>query len=65
MVFGYYGRGGKTWVEDYLAKQHPEAKMKPECKERHWPEDVLFDGALGWTIAQIVFSWRWPVRLGL
>lgn len=34
-------------------------------KTRHWPEDVLFGGALGWTIAQLVFSWRWPVRFGV
>lgn len=32
---------------------------------RHWPEDVMFGGALGWIIAQIVFSWRWPLRMGL
>lgn len=33
--------------------------------QRHWPEDVMFGGALGWIIAQLVFSWRWPLRLGL
>lgn len=33
--------------------------------QRHWPEDVLFGGALGWIIAQFVFAWRWPLRLGI
>lgn len=33
-------------------------------KTRHWPEDVMFGGALGWMIARLVFSWRWAVRLG-
>jgi membrane-associated phospholipid phosphatase len=35
------------------------------AKGRHWPEDVLFGGALGWLVTRIVFSWRWPGRLGL
>jgi membrane-associated phospholipid phosphatase len=35
------------------------------AKNRHWPEDVLFGGALGWTVAKLVFSWCWPGRLGL
>lgn len=30
----------------------------------HYLEDVLFGGAFGWLIAQWVFSWAWPVRLG-
>lgn len=34
-------------------------------KERHWPEDVLFGGALGWTVAKIVFSLNWPLSLSL
>jgi len=33
-------------------------------KRNHWPEDVLVGGAFGWMISQIVFSWRWPIRLG-
>lgn len=31
---------------------------------RHFIEDVLAGGALGWMIALWVFSWRWPGRLG-
>lgn len=31
---------------------------------RHFLEDVLFGGALGWIVAQFVFSWRWPARVG-
>jgi len=30
----------------------------------HYFTDVLFGAATGWLIAQIVFSWAWPVRLG-
>jgi membrane-associated phospholipid phosphatase len=30
---------------------------------RHFPEDVLFGGALGWILATWVFSWRWPADL--
>jgi undecaprenyl-diphosphatase len=30
----------------------------------HYPEDVLFGGATGWIVASVVFSWRWPARLG-
>ena len=30
----------------------------------HYPEDVLFGGATGWIVASLVFSWRWPARLG-
>ena len=31
---------------------------------RHFLEDVLFGGACGWIVAQLVFSWKWPARLG-
>ncbi|NQU45220.1 phosphatase PAP2 family protein [bacterium] len=31
---------------------------------QHFPEDVLFGGALGWLMAQWVFTWGWPARLG-
>ena len=31
---------------------------------RHYLEETLFGGGLGWLIAQVVFAWRWPVRLG-
>jgi membrane-associated phospholipid phosphatase len=30
----------------------------------HYPEDVLCGGALGWIVAQWVFTWRWPLALG-
>jgi len=30
----------------------------------HYPEDVLFGCATGWIVASVVFSWRWPARLG-
>ena len=60
----------------YLSALFPEARVvwyiaAGGCaaarvdKERHWPEDVLFGGAVGWMVAKIVFSWHWPVRLGL
>lgn len=32
--------------------------------ERHFPEDVLVGGAIGWAVAQWVFSWRWLMILG-
>ncbi len=31
---------------------------------RHFPDDILFGGAVGWAIAGWVFSWRWPGALG-
>jgi len=31
---------------------------------RHYFTDILFGAATGWIIAQIVFSWVWPARLG-
>jgi len=31
---------------------------------RHYPEDVLVGGALGWSCAMIAFSWHWPRRAG-
>lgn len=31
---------------------------------RHFPEDALVGGALGWSMAQWAFSWCWPMRLG-
>lgn len=34
------------------------------AQRRHYPEDVLFGGALGWILAQWVLSWRWPYALG-
>jgi membrane-associated phospholipid phosphatase len=33
--------------------------------ERHFPEDVMVGGAIGWTVALWVFSWCWPLRLGI
>lgn len=30
---------------------------------RHFPDDVLFGGGLGWAISAWVFSWKWPMRL--
>lgn len=34
------------------------------AQRRHFPEDVLFGSALGWLMAQWVFSWNWPAALG-
>jgi membrane-associated phospholipid phosphatase len=31
---------------------------------RHFPGDVIFGGALGWMMAQWIFSLRWPARAG-
>ena len=31
---------------------------------RHFIEDVLAGGALGWMVALWVFSWHWPARIG-
>jgi membrane-associated phospholipid phosphatase len=32
--------------------------------QRHYPEDVMMGGAIGWMISLWVFSWCWPLRLG-
>jgi membrane-associated phospholipid phosphatase len=31
----------------------------------HYLEDVMFGGALGWSVVVWVCSWRWPLGLGL
>ena len=33
--------------------------------ERHYLEDVMVGGAIGWTVSYWVFSWQWPYRLGI
>lgn len=59
----------------YLSALYPEGRvlwylaaggtgLARVVKERHWPEDVLFGGSLGWIMARVVFSWAWPGRLG-
>jgi membrane-associated phospholipid phosphatase len=59
----------------YLSVLYPEAGMvwyfvAVGCgvarieERRHYTTDVLFGAATGWIIAQIVFSWTWPARLG-
>lgn len=32
--------------------------------ERHFPEDILIGGAIGWTVAYWVFSWSWLMTYG-
>ena len=32
--------------------------------ERHYPEDVMVGGAIGWLVSVWVFSWCWPMRVG-
>lgn len=34
------------------------------AQRRHFPEDVLFGGGLGWVIAQWVLTWQWPITVG-
>jgi membrane-associated phospholipid phosphatase len=29
----------------------------------HYLEDILCGGALGWSVSQWVFAWRWPLRV--
>lgn len=71
------GHASSSFVlASYLSALFPEARIvwyvaaggcaaARVAKERHWPEDVIFGAALGWTVAHIVFSWRWPMLLGL
>lgn len=53
-----YGRGRIVWF--VLAAGCALARV---WGRRHFHEDVLFGGALGWIIAQWVFSWNWPNTL--
>ena len=32
--------------------------------ERHFPEDIMVGGAIGWATAMWVFSWCWPMVVG-
>jgi membrane-associated phospholipid phosphatase len=34
------------------------------AQRRHFPEDILFGGGLGWLMACWVFSLQWPIALG-
>lgn len=54
-----YGRGRILWL--VLAAGCALARVR---FSRHFHEDVLFGGALGWICAQWVFSWQWPMTLG-
>ena len=54
-----YSRGRILWF--VLAAGCAFARVR---YRRHFPEDVLFGGAMGWVVAQWVFSWRWPLLLG-
>jgi membrane-associated phospholipid phosphatase len=62
-------------VSSFLSVLYPEGKviwyiMAGGCAAsrvesmRHYTEDVLFGGALGYLIAHLVFSWMFPVRMG-
>lgn len=53
-----YPRGRWLWVT--LAFGCAFARVR---YRRHFPEDVLVGGAMGWTIAHLVFSRAFPVKL--
>jgi membrane-associated phospholipid phosphatase len=53
-----YPRGRWIWL--LLAVGCALARVR---FRRHFPEDILFGGALGWVMAHWVFSWGWPMRL--
>jgi len=53
-----YPRGRWVWV--ILSVGCALARVR---YRRHFPSDVLFGGALGWAMAQWVFSWQWPAHL--
>jgi membrane-associated phospholipid phosphatase len=38
--------------------------MARVAQRRHFPEDILFGGGLGWVMACYVFSLQWPAALG-
>ena len=63
-------------MAEYLGALYPQARiiwylaaggtcMARVAKGRHWPEDVLVGGGMGWIVARIVFSWYWPGQLGM
>lgn len=66
---------GAFALASYLSALYPQARAvwyfaavgcgiaRIEDK-RHYATDVAFGGATGWIVAQIVFSWAWPIRLG-
>lgn len=53
-----YPRG--RWIWFVIAAGCALARVR---YRRHFPSDILMGGALGWTMAWWVFSWRWPVRV--
>ncbi len=53
-----YPRG--RWIWFILAAGCALARVR---FRRHFPSDILMGSALGWVMAQWVFSWGWPVRI--
>jgi membrane-associated phospholipid phosphatase len=53
-----YPRGRFLWLIAALLCAFARVRFR-----RHFTEDVVFGGALGWIIASWVFSWRWPARI--
>jgi len=58
-LIALYPRGRWLWL--LIAAGCAVARV---AQRRHFPEDILFGGALGWLMAQWVFSWAWPAVLG-
>ncbi len=54
-----YPRGRWLWL--LLAASCALARV---AQRVHFVEDTLFGGAFGWMVAQWVFAWAWPARLG-
>lgn len=54
-----YARARVVWL--VLAISCAAARVR---FRRHFPEDVMVGGALGWIVSMWVFSWCWPMRLG-
>lgn len=76
--FGSFPSGHATGAfvtAAYLSALYPQARVVWYCiaagcgvarikNGDHYASDSLFGAATGWIVAQIVFSWLWPVRLG-
>lgn len=53
-----YPRARRLWL--FLAISCALARVR---YERHYLDDVLVGGAIGWASALWVFTWNWPARL--
>jgi membrane-associated phospholipid phosphatase len=53
-----YPQGRVLWVLAAVACALARVRF-----QRHFPEDVMVGGAIGWAFSMWVYSWCWPMRV--